>query len=241
MSAPADLVLPVLDRLVAALGAVETPGADGGPFLSLTTLDDGSPAGRVRVFAAPQVPRIVYSSIDVPGMETHLVYAFAPADSAVPHLTLDAVATRGIHAFHVDLVPRVDLATHRAYLVDAFAPLDAPHRQVDADPTYVPAAVPPQGRALMSPWMLACRTDEAGLAACAPTVDAYVVHWLGLVADGLGAEAAAEVSGEDLAARDAALRQNLFGLDVDPAWDHVAGVVGAAPVSTLRAQLLGRD
>ena len=70
--------------------------------------------------------------------------------------------------------------------------------------------------------------------------NAYLEHWLGLVENGISVGLAASVSDTDLVARDALLRRSLFGLDIDPAWDHVASVVGAEPVTTLRAALLGR-
>ncbi len=154
MSLPASLVVPALEELVTRTGAVETLGADGGPFLTLRTVDGGEPAGRVRVFSSERVPRIVYSNLDLAGrgMDTHMFYAFTAAGSAVPHFTLDAVATRGILAFHVDLVPRVDLATHVEYMDAVYLPLDELHREVTANEALTPASVPSRGRALMSPW-----------------------------------------------------------------------------------------
>lgn len=241
MSLPAGLVVPALEALVARSGAVERPGAGGGPFLRLTTVGGGEPAGAVRVFGSHQVPRIVYVNIDVPDrdMDSHMFYAFAPADSAVPHFTLDAVATRGILAFHVDLVPRVDLATHVDYMDRVFAALSPTHEMVGQNGAFSPAVVSARGRALMSPWMLALRSTEDGWADVEQPCHSYLDHWLSLAAQGLDEDVMDTVADTDLADRDARLRRSLFGLDIDPAWDHVAAVVGADPVAELRATLLG--
>jgi hypothetical protein len=241
VSLPAGLVVPALEELVRRTAATEVRAPDGGPFLTLRTVDDGSPAGRVRVFTSEAVPRIVYSNLDVPsrGMDTHMFYAFTAPGSAVPHFTLDAVATRGILAFHVDLVPRVDLATHVDYMDAVYGPLDALHKDVAANEELTAASIPSRGRALMSPWMLANRTSEQAWPAVAEPCIAYLEHWLGLVANGVGDDVLASLADTDLVARDALLRRSLFGLDIDPAWDHVASVVGAEPVAALRNALLG--
>ena len=50
------------------------------------------------------------------GLDSHMVFAFSPADTPIPHFTLDSVFGQGTYAFHLDLIQRVDLGTHLAYL-----------------------------------------------------------------------------------------------------------------------------
>jgi len=243
-SVPAALVVPALTTIVDRVGGVEVLGPDGGPYRTLRTVEGDRPGGVVRVWRSEAVPRIVYVNLDVRArdLDSHMFYAFAPAGSAVPHLTLDAVAAHGMHAFHADLMQRVDLATHVAYLDAVYAPLDAVRAEVDADPeTFLPATVPTRGRAMMSPWMLANRlTAETFERAVAPS-HAYLEHWLTLVADGLSDDVVASLADTDLAARDALARQALFGADIDPAWDMAAALVGAEPITALRRAMIGRD
>ena len=241
MSLPATLVVPALDSIVVRVGAVEIHGPDGGPYRSLRSVDDGAPAGQVRVWTSEAVPRIVYANLDLQShaMDSHVFYAFAPAASGVPHFTLDAVAARGIHAFHADLIPRVDLSTHLAYMDAVFASLDATQGAVDADAAFKPAVVPPRGRAMMSPWMLANRLDEAGFPSATVPSLVYLEHWLALVEKGLPADVVASLADVDLVERDAVLRRNLFGQDIDPAWDMAARMVGDEPIKALRAAMKG--
>lgn len=238
-----SLVVPPLDLIVERVGALETPGADGGPFLTLTSVVDGSSAGLVRVWTSELLPRIVYTNLSAPafGLDSHMFYAFAPADSAVPHFTLDAASTRGIHAFHADLMPRAELATHVEYMDAVFGPLDDTQLEVEADEAFLPAVVPSRGRTMMSPWMLANRLAEEDVPRAKAPSDAYLEHWLGLVVDGVAAEVVATLADVDLAARDAVLRQNLFGADVDPSWDMAAKLVGQEPVTALRRAMIGAD
>ena len=49
-------------------------------------------------------------------LDSHMIFAFTPENSAVPHFTLDSVANGDNYAFHLDLIPRVDLATSLPYL-----------------------------------------------------------------------------------------------------------------------------
>ena len=242
MTLARDLVVPVLDAITAGAGLREVAGRDGGPYRALTAIEDGGPAGSVRLFEGEAVPRLVYCHLALRArdLDSHMLYAFLPADSAVPHFTVDAVAVAGagVQAYHVDLMPRVDLATAPSYLDDVLVPLDPTFRAVADDPAYRPAELTPKQRALMSPWMLAHRLDAADFPRTAGPVDAYLQHWLALVRDGVDA-AAHGLRPADLAARDAITRKVIFGGDVDPAWDLASSAVGAEPIAELRALLVG--
>ena len=68
---------------------------------------------------------MVTSTIVVPPiqLDSHMMFAFTPSDSAVPHFTLDSVRAGDHHAFHLDLIPRLDLGAHLAYMDACFTPL----------------------------------------------------------------------------------------------------------------------
>jgi len=240
MSLPRDLVVPVLERIVEATGGVEVHGADGGPFLTLTAADGGGPGGSVRLFESPALPRLVYCNLDLAAhdLDSHMLYGFAPAASGVPHFTVDAVDAHGVLAFHADLMPRVDLATHVPYMNAVLTQLDDAFAAVQGDDAFLPAMLSPRQRALMSPWMLANRLTRERFDVAEAPVRTYVEHWLGLVVDGAD-EAAWGLGDTDLPARDASLRRTVFGGDVDPAWDMAAKAVGAEPIRTLRGLLVG--
>ena len=237
MSLPEALSDRVLDRLLAATGL--TPSAD----TALTSSMSPAPVGRLRTFGAPpgdvangpaqDVAKVVAVSLVVPaiGLDTHMIFAFTRPDSAVPHFTLDAVASADFHAMHLDLIPRMELAPHLAYLDTCFEPLTALLEAAWEIDGLSPAAIGPRQRAIMSPWMLVCRATEPAFGKLGPTVDAYLGHWLDL----LGRDVPA---GTGLAARDAAVRANLFSPDVDPVWHQVTRLLGAEQAELVRGELL---
>jgi len=241
MSLPGDLVVGTLDRITAQTGVAEVEGEGGGPLLRLSGVGGGGRAGSVRLFEGGGLTRLVYCNLDLPqrDLDSHMLYGFGPADSGVPHFTVDAADARGVVAFHVDLMPRVDLATHGPYLDAIFSPLDDVFAEVAGDPAFAAARLTPKQRALMSPWMLANRLDRSDFGRTGVPVRRYVDWWLTLVANGVGPEIEAGLADTDLPTRDAAMRRTLFGGDVDPAWDMAAAAVGSEPIQILRDLLVG--
>ncbi|MGY2062830.1 hypothetical protein ACW9HQ_48765, partial [Nocardia gipuzkoensis] len=119
MSLPAALCERTLKTLIDALDleyAADVP---------LTGEASPVPAGRLRVLRGGRIDKVVTVDLVVPpiGLDSHMIFAFLPADSAVPHFTLDSVHASEHFAMHLDLVPRVDLAVHLDYLDAAFLPL----------------------------------------------------------------------------------------------------------------------
>ncbi|MFC4121623.1 hypothetical protein [Nonomuraea zeae] len=251
MSLPATLSEHTLGRLVAAL---DLHAAEDVP---LTSPMSPAPVGRLRVLrpAAPpagrtetaaagpagvppataaEVVKVVAVSLVVPpiGLDSHMIFAFTRPESAVPHFTLDAVASADYHAMHLDLIPRADLAVHLAYLDTCFVPLTEPLEAAWRLDGLSPAAVGPRQRAMMSPWMLVCRATEESFAKLGPTVDAYLDHWLRLLAAGV------PQPGADPAGRDRANRANLFSPDVDPVWHQVTRLLGEEQAERVRGELL---
>ncbi|WLQ52115.1 hypothetical protein P8A21_33520 [Streptomyces poriferorum] len=235
-SPPTALSLRILDRLVAATRVTEVPT----PWTALTSAAFPGPAGSVRCFTGEgPVASVVHISLVVPpiGLDSHMVFAFGAADDPLPHFTLDAVRTGDSYAFHLDLVQRADLAAHGDYADHVYGPLTAPFEKTAEITGITPAHIGPRQRALMSPWMLAHRADDAAFAEVGPIADAYLDHWLALAAD-FPAEAADDVEHTALADRDHRMRELLFSPEIDAVWAQVERLVGPAVTDGLRALLI---
>ena len=82
--------------------------------------------GEARVFRGERIAKAVYVGLvgAAIGLDSHMVFAFSPAGSAGPALHAGlGVRPAGTYAFHLDLIPRVDLGTHLVYLDWAHTPL----------------------------------------------------------------------------------------------------------------------
>ncbi|WP_031159395.1 hypothetical protein [Streptosporangium roseum] len=237
MSLPAALSERILDRLLTATGLSSSA------HVELTSPMSPVPVGALRVFRPSMSARAddarpakaVTVSLVVPaiGLDSHMIFAFTRPESAVPHFTLDSVASADYHAMHLDLIPRVELATHLAYLDAVHLPLTPLLEAAWEINGVSPAAVGPRQRAMMSPWMLVCRATEDAFEKLGPTVDAYLDHWLTLLRGGVPA-----AEDTDLAARDAVNRANLFSPDVDPVWHQVTRLLGADQTDRIRWELM---
>ncbi|MCF2531545.1 hypothetical protein [Yinghuangia soli] len=232
-SLSAALCEDVVAKLVAASDLIETSAT----VLATTA---GHPAGRLRVFEGEAVAHAVYIALTVPaiGLDSHMVFAFGPAQSCLPHFTLDSVATGDAYAFHLDLVQRADLAVHLDYMDAVYGPLTETYLGARALPGLTEAAIGPRQRALMSPWMLVHRASEEAFRAIDGPVHAYLDHWLALAADGVPKAVAGTLAGTDLPERDRALRRLLFSRDVDPVWAQVSRLLGDEETDRLRALLV---
>lgn len=227
MSLPEALSERTLERLSAALGLAVAED------VPLTSPMSPHPVGRLRVLRNDDVKVVTVSLVVAPiGLDSHMIFVFTPPGSAVPHFTLDAVASADYHAMHLDLIPRAELAVNLAYLDACFVPLTTHLEQAWQLDGLSPAAVGPRQRAMMSPWMLVCRATEEAFAKLGPTVDAYLDHWLDLLDRGVPA------AGGDLAERDLANRANLFSPDVDPVWLQVTRLLGEEQAERVRGELL---
>lgn len=234
MSLPASLNERVLDRLIAATELI--PVAD----TELTSPMSPAPVGRLRTFSSSEaagtgLQKVVSVSLVVPmiKLDSHMIFAFTGPGSAVPHFTLDAVATTEYHAMHLDLIPRLDLATHLEYLDTCFVPLTEPLEAAWEIDGISPAAIGPRQRAMMSPWMVVGRATGDAFEKLGSIVDTYLDHWLGLLGAGVP-----DPGDTDLAARDAANRANLFSPEVDPVWHQVTRLIGAEQSDLVRGELL---
>jgi hypothetical protein len=159
-----------------------------------------------------------------------MLFAFTAPDSAVPHFTLDSVFGGEHFAFHLDLIPRVDLGVNLDYINAALHPLTDEFQAVKQLEGLSPAHLSPRQYAIMSPWMLAYRANEAAFAAIEKSVNVYLDHWFNLAENGLATETTAEA----LAERDRRNRAILFSPEVDPVWEKVDRLVGAEMSARLR-------
>ncbi|WP_436775826.1 hypothetical protein [Yinghuangia sp. YIM S09857] len=231
--APATLCGGVLARL---LDATDLTEVSDDPLRA----PNGQPVGRLRTFVGSAVAHAVYIGLTVPpiGLDSHMVFAFGPADSGLPHFTVDSVATGEAYAFHLDLVQRADLAVHVEYMDAVYAPLTEAFDRARSIPGLTAAAIGPRQRALMSPWMLVHRATAEAFAAAHEPVHTYLEHWLDLVAKGVPHPAAQTLSDTDLPERDRTLRRRLFSREVDPVWTQVSRLLGDEETDRIRTLLI---
>jgi hypothetical protein len=248
MSLSHDLAARTLARIVDRFDLVEVTGDGGGPFVALSGAD-GSDVGHLRVLAGAPVHKLVTITLTVPaiGLDSHMIFAFTAPGSLVPHFTLDSVQSPAgppgpdaplMHAFHLDLIPRVDLAADLAHVDAVYAPLTSAWERAQTIAGLSPAHLSRRQWALMSPWMLANRADEDAFVAVGEIVDTYLDHWFALCVDGV--TDTRPVPG-DTAARDRAHRAALFDPAVDPVWHQVARIVGPEASERLRLVLVDQD
>ena len=230
-SLPDALLQRTLNRVVETFGLAQEAGENGGPWLPLNCqapMYEGS-VGQVRLYRGGPLFQVVTSDIVVPPiqLDSHMMFAFTPSDSAVPHFTLDSVRAGDHHAFHLDLIPRLDLGAYLAYMDACFTPLTPTFERGQAMPDLTPAQLSPRQYAIMSPWMLAKRATAEAFAAIDELVDAYLEHWLGLVAGGVPAAALEGANAAALIERDRRNKAIIFNREVDKVWDQITPLVGA--------------
>jgi hypothetical protein len=207
----------------------------GAPHITLTNDRMPQPVGSCRLFSGGPVAKLVYIGLTVPfiQLDSHMFFAFTAPDSAVPHFTLDSVFGGEHFAFHLDLIPRVDLGVNLDYINAALQPLTDEFQAVKQIEGLSPAHLSPRQYAIMSPWMLAYRANEAAFAAIEKSVNVYLDHWFNLAENGLATETTAEA----LAERDRRNRAILFSPEIDPVWEKVDRLVGAEMSARLRGIL----
>jgi hypothetical protein len=232
MSLPQELSHTTLTRLVERLDLAEV----GAPYLTLTGLAGPAPVGELRLFRGEAVSKVVSIGLVVPaiGLDSHMLFAFTPPDSPIPHFTLDSVAAGPYFAFHLDLIPRADLGANLAYMNAVYDPLTPLFEAARQIPGLSPAQIGPKQYALMSPWMLAYRADAEAFRQIEGPVQGYLEHWFHLVEQGIPAEA---MPTGDLAGRDRLNRAAIFDPTVDKVWAQVARLVGEPTAARLRAVL----
>ncbi|MCD9198619.1 hypothetical protein [Aeromicrobium wangtongii] len=243
MSLPSDLCIGTLDTLIDRAGLKEFSGADGGPFMTLSSTMGPDPVGSVRVFTGDKVAKAVYVGIVVPqiGLDSHMVFAFMPDESPVPHFTLDSVGAGEYFAFHLDLIQRVDAGTHMVYNDWAHTPLTETYEQVNAMEGLSKAVLEPRQLTVMSSWMLASRATEEAFGQLDAPVAAYLDHWFSLVEGDVPADVVADVADTDLPTRDARNRGLLFSPEVDKVWAQISRLITEPVAEDIRKLLVNNE
>ena len=157
LSLPRELSDSTVDKIVAKFAMREVFATDGGAYMTLIShmpMAQGE-VGKVRVFEGGPLHKLVTCSIVVPQihLDSHMLYGFMPADSAVPHFTLDSVKAGEHYAFHLDMTPRVDLGAYTDYMNEVYFPLTEKFEAAEAIEGIERAHISPRQRAIMSPWM----------------------------------------------------------------------------------------
>lgn len=242
-AAPAKALFDsALSHLTQSLCLQEVTGKDGEawlPLLSHAPFHQGQ-CGAARLFEGGGLAQVVTCSITAPaiGLDSHMLFAFTDAGSGVPHFTVDSVQAGDHMAFHLDLIPRVDMATHLAYMDWAFGGLTETFAGASNIEGLSPAQISPRQRAVMSPWMVVNRATPDAFAHVKPLVLTYLSHWLSLLAQGVPTAALQEHTSHTLAARDKANKAIIFDPDVDKVWNQIRGLIGTDAVEAIRAQLM---
>lgn len=230
-----------LEELTTRAGATEVKGPDG-PFNVLKSSLDGNTCGETRIFVgAPDsaLAKVVYHGlwVDQIGLDSHMIFAFTKPESAVPHWTFDSVENKPIYAFHLDLIPRVDIGSHHLYMDTVYGPLTEPFDTGRATEGLSEAQLTPRQRSIMSQWMLAYRATEEAYPGMEPTVRAYMEHWFDMLDNGISQEVLDSIKDTDLAARDAANRAMIFNRDIDHVWNMITPLIGQDVSELMRLNL----
>jgi hypothetical protein len=211
----------------------------GTPYMELVSPMSPAPVGQVRLFSGGPIHKMVYIGLSVPpiGLDSHMIFAFTPPDSPIPHFTLDSVLAGPHFAFHLDMLPRVDLGANLAYIDEVFQPLTAVFDTAKTIEGLTPAHLSPRQYAIMSPWMLAYRASEAAFAQIDDHVDRYLAHWFHIVETKLSVHTYESLDNHNFAARDQRNRAAIFNPKVDPVWAQIDRLLGAEVSQQLQTLL----
>jgi len=241
-SLPGALSDKTLDRLIQTLNLKEVEGEPGDaymPLMSHAPIHEGR-CGHVRLLEGDGIFRVVTCTLVAPTihLDSHMIFAFMPSSSPVPHFTLDSVQHGDHFAFHLDLIPRVDLGANYTYSKWAYGALTGPHEQASAIEGLEPAHISPMQRSIMSPWMMVNRANESAFTEIEATVNTYLDHWFSLVRSGAPADVTASTDAAALQARDKANKELIFSPEIDKVWDQIRGLIGDEAVQKTRDLLM---
>ena len=238
MSIVKSLATTTLNSIASELKMRED-GSEEHPHRLLRSPMAPNPVGSARKFHGPKGEQLIYIGLTVPmiQLDSHMVFCFTAAGSLVPHFTVDAVHAGDHYAFHLDLIPRVDLGVNLNYMREVYEPLTPAYKEASTIPGLSPAHLSPMQLAVMSPWMLAHRASPEAMDQVGLTCRRYLQHWQTLHASNLAGLAPA--IGQKPAERDPAHRAILFSREVDPVWAQVERLLGRDASEDLRALLVG--
>ncbi len=250
MTLARELCFKTIDAITARFPELTEIRKEGRAFRILPTAQNPE-AGAVRVWNGERIARMVYIGLasemsmrDGSGrtmtIDSHMVFAFTPKGSAIPHFTLDSVHSGPFLAFHLDLIPRVDLGANLAYMDAVYGgPITEAQAEAKKVEGFTPAQLSSRQLAVMSPWMLANRATPDAFQKV--PVLTYLEQWARLVEHGLPASCTEDLSADDFARRDAKNRAVLFSKEVDPVWAQIEASIGAEAGEELRLLLRRQD
>ncbi len=250
MSPARELCFRTIDAISARFPELKEIRPEGKAFRLLAT-SQSPEAGAVRVWNGERIARMVYIGLrneqPVRGgsggtmlLDSHMLFAFTPKESAIPHFTLDSVHAGPYLAFHLDLIPRVDLGANLGYMDAVYGGvINEAQAQAKKVEGFTPAPLSSRQLAVMSPWMLANRVSGEAFAKI--PVLSYLDQWSRLVEQGLPAAATEGLTGSDFARRDQQNRSVLFNKVVDPVWVQIEAMIGADVGEELRTLLRRQD
>lgn len=214
----------------------------GDPYKTLKSPMSPAPVGQVRLFSGGPVHKLVYIGLTVPpiGLDSHMIFAFTAPDSPTPHFTLDSVLAGPHFAFHLDMIPRVDLGANLAYINEFFQPLTEIFDSAKEIEGLTPAHLSPRQYAIMSPWMLAYRATEEAFAQIDAHVERYLAHWFKIVETKLSVSTFEGLDNRNFSQRDQRNRAAIFNPKVDPVWAQIDRLLGEEVSSELRALLIAQ-
>ena len=220
-----------------SLEEIKTPGTDC--FHPLVQAVSMAEIGKVRVFHGRKIKKMVNVALAIPpaGLDSHMIFAFTAPDSPIPHFTLDSVAAGPTLAYHLDLIPKVDLGADLVYLNTCYKPLIATYQEMDKMDGFTPAHLSPLQLAVMSPLMLAKRSTQEAFPKVAHAMEGYLAHWQGLFDLENMQPGSEEFAEYDFAKRDARNREILFSPEIDPVWGQIEAFIGAESGSLMRRVL----
>jgi hypothetical protein len=216
-------------------GAARPIAAAGNPEAGALRIWEGSTARMVYIGLNAELPMRDGSGRSMV-LDSHMIFAFSGKHSPVPHFTLDAISAGPVLAFHLDLIPRVDLGARLEYMNAVYGgALTEARSETLKHPGFSEAPLSPRQLALMSPWMLAKRATPEAFKTL--PVDAYLDRWFSLLTRGVPEEALVGLTAADFAERDRLNREALFNKDVDPVWHQIEAMIGADVGEELRTVL----
>lgn len=230
MTLAADLAFSTLDKLRERLDLAEVE------TIPLTSPMMPEPVGKVQVFSGEKISKAVYIGMSVPfiKLDSHMIFAFTDKDSAIPHFTLDSVNNDTTYAFHLDLIPRVDLGANLEYIDAVYGGLSEEFERASQIEGLSKAHLNPRQLAVMSPFMLVNRAETEAFKKIFDSVDVYLKHWFSLVENGIDKETEKKIFAADFAERDKRNREIIFNPEVDKVWSQVDRLVGAEMSAKMR-------
>lgn len=227
------LCMDSIEYVVDRFNMKEVHGEDGGAYHKVLFSRGGKEVGEQRIWLGNEgVFKIVYVGLvaNPPGVDSHMMFAYTPADSPVPHFTVDSVhlAHMGHYSFHGEIMPRVDLGMNLEYIDHVYTPLDEANKAVyNTEGVAKTEELKIRQWALMSPWMLAGRAASLeAFQSLDEHVATYREHWANLVENGIPDECLKNVDMSKLAERDRINREAAFNRDVDPVYNQLVPLMG---------------